>query len=64
MGFVFKIMTVTLVLIVLPEAPEKHENFCFVYLKVDEIPCWIFFFIFTIEKSKGQAGTELEGFTR
>lgn len=64
MGFVFKIMTVTLLLIILAEAPGKHCNSWSIYLKLDKIPCWIFFFIFTIENNKGEAGTEMEGFGR
>lgn len=64
MGFVFKIMTVILVLLILEEAREEHDNFLFIYLKVGEIPCWIFFLIFTNEKNKGEAGTELERFRR
>lgn len=62
MGFAFKIVTGILVLNILEEAPEKHDNFWFMYLKVGKIPCWIFFFIFTIEQIKGEAGAELEGF--
>lgn len=57
MGFVFKIITVVLLLIISAEAHGEHDNFWFIYLKLDKIPCWIFFFIFTIEKNKGEAGT-------
>lgn len=64
MGFAFKIMTVILLLTILAEAPGKHDNSWFIYLKLDKIPCWIFLFIFTIEKNKGEAGTVMEGFGR
>lgn len=64
MEFLFKIMTVILVLLILEEAREKHDKFLFIYLKVGKIPCWIFFLMFTIEKNKGEAGTELERFRR
>lgn len=52
MGGVFKIMTVILLLIILAEAPGKYDNSQFNNLKLDKIPCWIFVFIFTIEKNK------------
>ena len=64
MRFVFKIMTVILLLIILAEAPGKHDNSRFIYLKLDKIPCWMFFFIFTVEKNKVEAGTEMEGSRR
>lgn len=64
MGFVFKIIRIILILVILAEAPEKRENFWFIDLKVDKIPCWVLFFIFTIEKNKGGAGTELAGFRK
>lgn len=64
MWFVFKIITVILLLLISAEAPGKHVNTQFIYSKLDKIPCWIFFFIFSIEKNKGEAGTEMEGFGR
>lgn len=60
MGFAFKIITDILLWIISAEAPGEHDNSWLIYLKLDKIQCWIFFFIFTIEKNKCEAGTEME----